>query len=112
MAAGLAQEIRNPLNAAHLQLSIAERRLARGASDEATSSAVSAAAVEMERLGALVKDFLQFAQPRTLALQRVSLRRMVEASLEQLRGDAERSKVSMRLSPDDDVAVDADREKL
>ncbi|HKP60631.1 MAG TPA: protoglobin domain-containing protein, partial [Polyangiales bacterium] len=44
MAAGLAHEIRNPLNAAHLQLSVAERRLQRADADvEGAKTAVSAA---------------------------------------------------------------------
>jgi signal transduction histidine kinase len=113
MAAGLAHEIRNPLNAAHLQLSIAERRLARGEADlQGTRGAVSTAAGEMERLSALVEDFLKFAQPRALTLQRLSLRRTVDSSLAQLRAEAERGNVTLLIAPGDEVAIDADRDKI
>lgn len=113
MAAGLAHEIRNPLNAAHLQLSVAERRLQRGdANLAATKAAVTAAAGEMERLGALVQDFLEFAQPQALSLERVDLRRTVESTLGLLSREAERNNVAVTLVPGDQVDVEADREKI
>ena len=68
MAAGLAHEIRNPLNSAHLQLNVARRRLARDkhAESQHASQAVELAEAEMKRLASLVQDFLQFARPQPL----------------------------------------------
>jgi PAS domain S-box-containing protein len=113
MAAGFAHEIRNPLNAAHLQLSVAERRLQRADSDAgATLAALSAASREMERLGALVHDFLQFARPQPLRLERIDVRERLEASLKRLVREAESRGVTLELQPGEAVALEADDEKL
>jgi len=66
MASGLAHEVRNPLNSASLQLTLLERRLARG---EAAAEVLPIAQIiksEIERLDRLVRDFLAFSQPRPL----------------------------------------------
>jgi PAS domain S-box-containing protein len=113
MAAGFAHEIRNPLNAAHLQLSVAERRLQRADTDlEPTRTAVRVAAREMERLGALVQDFLQFARPQALRLERIDLRSTLESGLEQLLPEAESRGVVLQLQPGQAIAIEADDEKL
>src|SRR6185437_10037391 len=59
LAAGLAHEIRNPLNGARLHLTVLERGLRRaGVEDAATLDAVRVVGDEIRRLGALVSDFL------------------------------------------------------
>ena len=66
LAAGLAHEVRNPLNSASLQLTLLERRLDRG--DEPASVLPIARIIksEIDRLDRLVREFLAFAQPRPL----------------------------------------------
>ena len=66
LAAGLAHEVRNPLNSASLQLTLLERRLDRG--DEPTTVLPIAHVIksEIDRLDRLVREFLAFAQPRPL----------------------------------------------
>ena len=73
MAAGLAHEIRNPLNAAHLQLTLVQRRLSRPAGAEVKSALEAAALVqsEMSRLASLVDEFLDFARPQPLRLAKI-----------------------------------------
>ena len=66
MAAGLAHEIRNPLNSASLQLTVLERRLARGDGAETTSPIIHIIKSEIERLERLLRDFLAFSKPRPL----------------------------------------------
>jgi signal transduction histidine kinase len=71
MAAGLAHEVRNPLNSASLQLTLLERRLARG---EGAADVLPIAAIiksEIDRLDRLVRDFLAFSQPRPLDVAEV-----------------------------------------
>jgi PAS domain S-box-containing protein len=68
LAAGLAHEIRNPLNGANLHVSVLDRALAR--SRDVPLEAHEATGVlraEIKRLGALVTDFLEVARPRPLA---------------------------------------------
>jgi PAS domain S-box-containing protein len=69
LAAGLAHEIRNPLNSAKLQLTLVERRLARGDDPDNRDRALAAARLvheELRRLAGLVEEFLDFARPREL----------------------------------------------
>jgi signal transduction histidine kinase len=68
MAAGVAHEIRNPLNAAHLQLELAERRL-RSPQGEDRASALESlglARLEIQRLSRVVEEILAFARPGAL----------------------------------------------
>jgi PAS domain S-box-containing protein len=68
LAAGLAHEIRNPLNGASLHLSVLDRALARTPDlPPVAREAIDVLRLEIRRLGALVTDFLDVARPRPLA---------------------------------------------
>jgi len=69
MTAGLAHEVRNPLNAAKLQLELLERRLRRGHDDPRLLEPSELAKKEIERLTNLLNDFLSFARPPELNAQ-------------------------------------------
>jgi signal transduction histidine kinase len=66
MSAGLAHEVRNPLNAAKLQLELLERRLHRQSDDPRLLEPTDLAQKEIERLTALLNEFLVFARPPEL----------------------------------------------
>jgi signal transduction histidine kinase len=66
MTSGLAHEVRNPLNAALLQLELLERRLRRMADDRRLLEPTELAQKEIERLTALLNEFLVFARPPEL----------------------------------------------
>lgn len=61
-AAGLAHEIRNPLNSIALQLSVIERRNARLETDMGIGELITIIREEVSRLDALAGDFLQFSR--------------------------------------------------
>lgn len=74
LAAGLAHEIRNPLNGAHLHLTVLERGLKRaGVSDPDTHDAVRVVGQEIHRLSDLLSEFLDFARPKPLKKEPCSL---------------------------------------
>lgn len=83
LAAGLAHEIRNPLNAAGLQLSLLARRVARLREDDRRSLGESLDLVrtELARLDSLLGDFLAFARPRDYAREPVDLSAVVQRLL-------------------------------
>ncbi len=114
MAAGLAHEIRNPLNAASLQLSVARRKLARGKSAENDSigAAVGVAEGEMERLASLVDDFLQFARPQPLRLALVDLREVAAGLVALTEPEARAKGVSLELGPGPPVRLELDNERI
>jgi len=115
LAAGLAHEIRNPLNGAHLHLTLLERTLKkRGAvaGDEALD-AVKTVSHEVQRLSALVTEFLQFARPQPLTLRPTPLAEACQHAVRVLGPDAEKNRVELVLDlPVTQVVVRADRDKL
>lgn len=66
LTAGLAHEIRNPLNSALLELKVLGRKLTR-AGDAAGEVSVGVIRGELERLERLLADFLWFARPRSMS---------------------------------------------
>jgi PAS domain S-box-containing protein len=114
MAAGLAHEIRNPLNAAHLQLKLVQRRLARTAGADIAGASTAAEVVnnEIQRLASLVDEFLQFARPQPLRLARVDLRATAESVVELLGPEAHRSGVDLALAPGAAVPANVDEERI
>jgi signal transduction histidine kinase len=67
LSAGLAHEVRNPLNAARLQLELLDRRIRRQFGDDNRLTEPTALAnIELERLTNLLNDFLSFARPPEL----------------------------------------------
>jgi two-component system, NtrC family, sensor histidine kinase HydH len=92
MAAGLSHEIRNPLNAALLQLTLLERRLQRleaGLQGPLLEPLVLVRD-EIRRLDHILEDFLQFARPREFVPRPVALGGVVTRVLDLLDGEAGR----------------------
>jgi two-component system sensor histidine kinase HydH len=66
LTAGLAHEVRNPLNAAKLQLELLDRRLRRSVHDDKLLEPARLVHHEIRRLGILLDEFLDFARPAQL----------------------------------------------
>lgn len=82
LAAGLAHEVRNPLNSALLQLAVLDRRIHRGQTAEQLLSVSRLVRDEIARLGRLVSDFLEFARPRPLKLLVAPVNELVKGVVE------------------------------
>jgi signal transduction histidine kinase len=97
MTAGLSHEIRNPLNAASLQLAVLERRLRKlpPADSQPLLEPLKLVRDEIARLEHLLQDFLQFARPRELSLRSLPLEPLVAAVADLLAGEAERRGVRL-----------------
>jgi PAS domain S-box-containing protein len=112
LAAGLAHEIRNPLNGAQLHVSFLERALNKAGASADTLEAVGIVGDEIKRLARLVTDFLDFARPRPLAIAAVSVRALCERAMQlvsPLAGDT----VTLHLDlPSTDIALEADKDRL
>ncbi len=117
MTAGLSHEIRNPLNAAVLQLTVLERRLQR-LPVEAQGPLLEPLTLvkdEIRRLDHILEDFLQFARPREFVPRAVELGPVVARVLDLLEGEAERRGVSVarELDPERTLPpVPGDEERL
>lgn len=98
LAAGLSHEIRNPLNAALLQLTVLERRLHKVTAEDLRASLMEPMAVvrdEIRRLDQVLKDFLKFARPRDIDSRPVDLRDVGRRVLDLLQTEAERAGVTI-----------------
>lgn len=74
--------IRNPLNAAQLQLELLSRRSAKGVDVEDVQRRAALVRGELKRLSSLLDDFLGLARPRALGVQSLDVRRLLTNVLE------------------------------
>lgn len=113
LAAGLAHEIRNPLNGALLHVTFLERALKRSGADEDTLSAVKFVADEIRRLSALVRDFLVFARPTPPQFKPTSLRELCQRAVDVVATDAAAAHATVTTDHSSvDIVVDLDAQKM
>ena len=117
LAMNLAHEIRNPLNAAVLQLHLLTRNLDRIEADEATRGALKdrtrIVGDEIGRLNRLLTEFLELARPRGIGREPVHLPRLADEVLDLEEESANgRGVTIVRDLPDDGCVAIGDREKL
>ena len=113
LAAGLAHEIRNPLNGALLHVSFLQRAIAKKANEQDMLEATQVVADEIKRLADLVTEFLDFARPKPLQLKSVSLFKLCEHARGMVAAQAEASGVALVCDlPSADLEFHADTAKL
>ncbi|HVG57625.1 MAG TPA: ATP-binding protein [Hyalangium sp.] len=115
MTAGLSHEIRNPLNAAALQLSVLERRVRKLAEAQQGPLLEPLGLVrdEIRRLDHILEDFLQLARPRDFRPEPIELEPLLRRVVELLSGQAEARKVRLEASvPKPTSRVPAEEERL
>ncbi len=117
LAMNLAHEIRNPLNAAVLQLHLLTRNLDRIEADETTRGALKdrtrIVGDEIGRLNRLLTEFLELARPRGIAREPVHLPRLADEVLDLEEESAKgRGVTIVRDLPLDGCVAIGDREKL
>jgi signal transduction histidine kinase len=96
LAAGLAHEVRNPLNSAILQLDVLTRRLDRGeASAESLKEVAALVRDEIMRLERMVNDFLSFVQPRPLDLKATELGELCRFVLLFVKPEADAARIEL-----------------
>lgn len=114
LAAGLAHEVRNPLNSALLQLQVLRRRVEKGQREPASLlPVIEVVGGEIRRLDRLVSDFLSFARPRPLELRPVAPNDFMRAMADLVRPEAEERGIEVSLGLGHGVGLlDGDPEGL
>jgi signal transduction histidine kinase len=113
MSAGLAHEVRNPLNAAKLQLELLERRLRRQSDDRRLTEPTALAQKEIERLTTLLNEFLVFARPPELHPQEHDLVAIVRQVVDFERIAVEKRGASLELLAEPaELVAEVDAAKL
>lgn len=97
LTAGLSHEIRNPLNAAKLQLTVLERRVKKlePAQQQPLLEPLKLVEDEIRRLDHILEDFLQLARPRAIRPETVELAALANRVVHFMGADAEQRGVSL-----------------
>ena len=113
LCAGLAHEVRNPLNSAKLQLELLERRLLRNGDDPRLTEPVERTHHEITRLATLLDEFLTFARPPALETRVQDVVSVVRDVIEHERPNAEQRGAELTLVGDPEpVVAEIDAAKL
>ncbi len=113
LAAGLAHEIRNPLNGAQLHVSYLERSLRRTGERPELMEAVSVVGDEIKRLATLVTEFLEFARPQPMTRRPISVRALSDRALQLVQAPSAAANVTLRSDlPTEDETMQGDADRL
>lgn len=118
LASGLAHEIRSPLNSLNLNMQLLEEDLGAAApgvsrGDGSSTRLLEITRSEITRLERLVSDFLRYARPRRLELQKVRCEELLELTRSVLHGHARVSGTSIEvLDATAGASVRVDREQI
>jgi len=112
LSAGLAHEVRNPLNSAKLQLELLERRLRKDGDDPKLVEPVELAGHEIARLTQLLNEFLAFARPPDLHLGEHDVIAIAREVVELERPLAADRGATLELVTDSSVSARLDSAKL
>jgi signal transduction histidine kinase len=88
LTAGVAHEVKNPLNAMTIHLELLKQKLSSGADPQSIEPHVDIIAREIRRLDDVVQGFLKFARPEELALNRVPPAQLIDEVLKTLEVEA------------------------
>jgi len=112
-SAGVAHEIRNPLNAATLHLTLLGRLLKGREPDlEGAREAAGIASSEILRVSQLLQDFLQFARPIALRRGPADLRRICDDIAALCSVEASASGVEIMVTGDAAIEANVDEQRL
>lgn len=112
LTAGLAHEVRNPLNAAQLQLELLSRRLRRAGDDPRLTEPTQLVQGELARLTRLLNELLSFARPSSLAAVEHELVVLVHHVLEIERPLAAARDVALTVNAPTTVTAEVDAGKV
>jgi two-component system, NtrC family, sensor histidine kinase HydH len=113
LAAGLSHEIKNPLNAATLQLTVLERRLKRlGGLPADIFEPLAIVQSEIKRLAAFLDEFLRFSRPRELVRGAVDVARLLGQVVDLLQPQAHAAQLTLQLEVRPLPSLQADEARL
>ncbi|MBA3639923.1 MAG: hypothetical protein H0W53_11690 [Acidobacteria bacterium] len=94
LMAGVAHEVKNPLNAMTIHLELLKRKLGPGAN---VDKHINVIGNEIQRLDEVLMGFLKFARPDELKLQPVQLSALVSDVVTTIRPEAVRSSINVKV---------------
>jgi signal transduction histidine kinase len=111
---GLAHELRNPLHALRINVHTLKRSLGRASlSEQQVGEIMQESSDEIDRMDALVRDFVQFTVPQSAGDASADFREQVQATLHLLAEDMRRKHVQLKTElPDEPVNVRMSADRL
>ena len=109
LSAGIAHELKNPLNAAVIHLELLKQHFAEHA-DSSAADHVAVIAAQMRRLDEVVQGFLRFIRPENLRLEIATAASLVDSILPIVKAEADHHHVQLLVDvPPDlpDIRVDS-----
>jgi len=98
LSAGIAHEVKNPLNATVIHLELLKQQLASPANESSSvNDHVAIIAAQMRRLDEVVQGFLRFIRPEDLKLEVTSVAALVDNIYPIISAEAERNSVNLTL---------------
>jgi signal transduction histidine kinase len=112
LTAGVAHEVKNPLNAMTIHLELLKQKL-QSPDPAAAVRHVEVIGGEIHRLDEVVQGFLKFVRPEDVALAPVKTRALVTSVLDAIGPEAEKARVTCEHAcQDPDLTIDADEPLL
>jgi signal transduction histidine kinase len=109
LTAGVAHEVKNPLNAMTIHLELLRQKLEKGAPTADVRSHADVIGQEIRRLDAVVQGFLKFARPEDMRIERVEVAALAADVVRTVRPEAEAAHVDVDATASDpSLSVDAD----
>ena len=109
LTAGVAHEVKNPLNAMTIHLELLRQKLEKGAPTADVRAHADVIGQEIRRLDAVVQGFLKFARPEDMRIERVEVATLAADVTRTVGPEAEAARVSVDTTcADPALAVDAD----
>jgi signal transduction histidine kinase len=109
LTAGVAHEVKNPLNAMTIHLELLREKMSAGARTESTAEHVDIIGREIRRLDDVVQGFLKFARPEELMLQAVAPGELARDVLKMIEPEAVAAGVTLSsVCPPNVPAIEAD----
>ena len=108
-AAGIAHEIRNPLTAIKVRLFSLKSSVRPGTSEHEDFVVIEN---EINRLEAIVRDFLQFARPSDPAFQTIPVRRLLDEVSQLLGAELTKRSIRLKLEVETDQSIKVDPDKM
>ncbi len=110
MSAGLAHEVRNPLNGMRIFLGLLKRRLT---GDSKAEEMIEQVDGEIQSLNRIVTEFLDFARPTPLQCEAINLSSVVDSVIAWLQNDLNENAVQVRIADLKTLpTIEADAEQL
>lgn len=98
LTAGVAHEVKNPLNAMTIHLELLRGKLAKGAPAADVQVHADIIGREITRLDSVVQGFLKFARPEDMRLERITLGALATDVAQTIRPEAEAARVAVQVA--------------